>query len=78
MSNSLKAVVIVVGVVVAILAREAIYTIAIVAFLVGIVGLIVQAVRRGPVKQWGVATAGALVLAIVFGSISGGSPAPTE
>ncbi len=78
LSNGLKVVLIVVGVVVAILASQAFYAIAIIVFIVGIVALIVQAVRRRPLRQWGIVTASALVLAIIFGSISGGSPAPPE
>jgi len=81
LSNGLKVALIIVGVVVAILASQAIYVIAILMFIVGIVALFVQAVRRRPLRQWGIITASALGIAIVFGSISSaltGGPAPTE
>lgn len=78
LSNGLKVVLIVVGVVVAILASRAFYVIALLVFMVGIVALIAQAVRRRPLRQWGIVTVSALILAVIFGNISGGSPAPTE
>lgn len=78
LSNGLKVALILAALIVGILASQAFYIIAILVFIVGIVALIVQAVRRRPLRQWGIVTGSALVLAFVFGSISGGSPAPTE
>lgn len=78
LSTGLKVVLILAALIVGILASQAFYVIAILVFIVGIVALIVQAVRRRPLRQWGIVTVSALVLAIIFGSISGGSPAPTE
>ena len=78
LSSAMKAIVIIATLIVGILASQAFYVIALLVFMVGIVALIVRAVRRKPLRQWGIVTAGALVLAIFFGSISGGSPAPTE
>lgn len=73
LSNGLKVVVIVVGVIVALLASRAVYVIAILVFVIGLVVLILRALRRRPLRQWGIVTVSALVIAIVFGNISGAS-----
>lgn len=71
LSNGLKVLVIIVGVVVALLASGAIYIVAVLVFIVGLVVLILRAIRRRPLRQWGIVTVSALVLAVVFGNISG-------
>ena len=76
--NVHKAMIIIIALVVAILASRAFYVIALLVFMVGIVALIVQAVRRRPLKQWGIVTGSALVLTIIFAGLSGGTPAPRE
>lgn len=73
LSNGLKVVVIVVGIIVALLASQAVYVIAALVFAIGLVVLIIRAIRRRPLRQWGIVTVSALVLAIVFGNISGAS-----
>ncbi len=73
LSNGLKVLVIVVGVVVALLASQAVFVIATIVFVIGLVVLILQAIRRRPLRQWGIVTVAALVLSIVFGAISGAS-----
>lgn len=70
LSNGLKVVIVVVCVVVAILASSAVSVIATLVFVIGIVALVVQALRRRPLRRWGIVTASALGLAIVFGGIS--------
>ncbi len=73
LSNGLKVVVIVVSIIVALLASRAVYVIAALVFAIGLVVLIIRAIRRRPLRQWGIVTVSALVLAIVFGNISGAS-----
>jgi hypothetical protein len=73
LSNGLKVLVIIVGVVVAFLASRAVYVIAALVFVIGLVVLILRTIRRRPLRKWAIVTVSALSVAIVFGNISGAS-----
>ena len=66
---ALKVVLILAALVVGILASTPLSFIAAAVLIVGVVALIVQAVRRRPLRQWGIVTVSALVLTIVFSGI---------
>ena len=70
LSNGLKVLLIIVATVVVVLASTPLAAMAGVVFLVGIVAIVVQALRRRPVKQWGIATLAALILSVILGGVA--------
>lgn len=66
------------GVLIAVLASQAVSSIAGLVVVVGVIALIVQAVRRRPLRQWGVVTLGALAVAVVFGGVASALYGPTQ
>ena len=78
LSTTFKIVIVLVGVLVALLASRVVSGVAALVVVIGVIALIVRAIRRRPLRQWGLLTIGALVVAVVFGSVANALYGPTE
>jgi len=78
LSIGIKVILILGGLLVAILASRAVSIIAGLVVVVGVVALIVQVIRRRPLRQWGILTLSALAVAVVFGGVANALYGPTQ